>query len=148
MPTGAPAATILIRTLVGGVFLSEGLQKFLFPEELGVGRFAKIGLPTPEVLAPFVGACEIAFGSLVLLGLPARLAAIPLLLIISVALATTKFPLLVERGFWHMAHEARTDASMFLGSLSCGHIDKRANYEARLPRLRGTTPKHFLVDEA
>jgi hypothetical protein len=55
----APAATILIRLMVGAVFLSEGIQKFLFPDALGVGRFAKIGIPYPEVMAPFVGVFEI-----------------------------------------------------------------------------------------
>jgi len=44
---GSPAL-ILIRLLVGAVFLSEGIQKFLFPGELGVGRFIKIGIPMPE----------------------------------------------------------------------------------------------------
>ena len=55
----APAAVWIIRLLVGAVFVSEGIQKFLFPAELGVGRFTKIGLPSPEVLAPFVGVVEI-----------------------------------------------------------------------------------------
>ncbi len=60
--TRAPGAVLLVRLLVGAVFLSEGLQKFLFPAQLGVGRFAKIGLPAPGLLAPFVGACEIVCG--------------------------------------------------------------------------------------
>ena len=48
-------AILLIRILVGWVFLSEGIQKFLFPDSLGVGRFVKIGIPWPQVMAPFVG---------------------------------------------------------------------------------------------
>jgi putative oxidoreductase len=115
--TIAPTATVLIRVMVGAVFLSEGIQKFLFPEELGSGRFTKIGLPAPEILGPFVGSVEIIAGTLVLLGLGTRLAAVPLLIVMSVALATTKWPILVEQGFWGAAHEARTDWSMFLGSL-------------------------------
>src|SRR5688572_2941356 len=113
----APPSVILIRLLVGAVFLSEGIQKFMFPAELGVGRFAKIGLPMPEFLGPFVGSFEIACGSLVLIGLLTRLAVIPLLVIMAVALATTKWPMLAAQGFWHMAHESRTDWSMTLGSL-------------------------------
>jgi uncharacterized membrane protein YphA (DoxX/SURF4 family) len=89
----------------------------LFPEQLGAGRFLKIGLPMPEVLGPFVGSAEVVCGSLVLLGLATRLAVIPLLAIMAVALATTKWPMLGEQGFWHMAHESRTDWSMTLGSL-------------------------------
>ena len=113
----APAAVILIRLLVGAVFLSEGIQKFLFPDELGAGRFLKVGLPLPELLGPFVGTFEIACGGLVLVGLLTRLAAIPLLIVMAVALATTKWPILMEQGFWAMAHEARTDWSMTLGLL-------------------------------
>jgi putative oxidoreductase len=114
--TRAPAATLLIRLAVGCIFLSEGLQKFLFPADLGPGRFAKIGLPAPEVLAPLVAFFEITCGILVLLGFATRLAAIPLLSVISVAIATTKVPLL-NSGFWRFAHESRTDFSMLLGSL-------------------------------
>jgi len=113
----APAVAILIRLMVGAVFLSEGVQKFLFPDELGAGRFLKIGLPMPELLGPFVGTFEIVCGALVLLGLLTRLAAIPLLIIMAVALITTKWPMLVSKGFWAMAHEARTDWSMTLGAL-------------------------------
>ena len=51
----AAKAVLLIRILVGWVFLSEGIQKFLFPDSLGVGRFVKIGIPWPQVMAPFVG---------------------------------------------------------------------------------------------
>ena len=113
----APGIVILIRLMVGAVFLSEGIQKFLFADQLGAGRFLKIGLPMPEVLGPFVGTFEIVCGSLVLVGLLTRLAVIPLLVIMTVALITTKWPILVSQGLWAAAHEARTDWSMFLGSL-------------------------------
>jgi putative oxidoreductase len=115
--TTAPASVVLIRLMVGAVFLSEGIQKFLFPDQLGAGRFLKIGLPSPETLGPFVGGFEILCGTLMLVGLLTRLAAIPLLAIMVVALATTKWPILVNQGFWAMAHEARTDWSMTLGAL-------------------------------
>ena len=115
--TRAPEAVFLIRVAVGGVFLSEGIQKFLFPADVGAGRFAKIGLPSPEFLGPFVGAFEIACGAAILAGLLTRLAAVPLIAIMLVALATTKVPILMNKGFWVMAHEARTDWSMLLGSI-------------------------------
>ena len=41
----AAKAVLLILILVGWVFLSEGIQKFLFPDSLGVGRFIKMGIP-------------------------------------------------------------------------------------------------------
>jgi putative oxidoreductase len=113
--SGAPAATILVRILVGAVFLSEGIQKFLFPAALGVGRFVMIGIPAPSFTAPFVGVVEIVCGVCLILGILTRLAAIPLLIDISVAIATTKFPMLRHQGFWPAAHEARTDFCMLLG---------------------------------
>ncbi|HTR48310.1 MAG TPA: DoxX family protein [Verrucomicrobiae bacterium] len=113
----APKSVILIRLIVGWVFLSEGIQKFLFPEALGVGRFIKIGIPDPQFLAPFVGVVEIVFGALVILGLVTRLATIPLLIDIAVAIWTTKAPMLAKQGFWAMAHEARTDLCMVFGLL-------------------------------
>jgi putative oxidoreductase len=129
----APAATILIRLIVGGVFLSEGIQKFLFaagPDARGVERFVKIGIPLPEVMAPFVGVFEIGCGGLLLLGFLTRLAAIPMIVNMCVAIASTKVPILLGHaywifslptlksyGFWSMMHEARVDFSMILGSL-------------------------------
>ncbi len=114
--TTAPASVALVRLLVGSVFVSEGVQKFIFPVALGAGRFAKIGIPHPHLLAPLVAVLEIACGVLIVLGLFTRLAAIPLLVIISVAIWTTKIPML-HQGIWAAAHEARTDWSMFLGLL-------------------------------
>lgn len=113
--TNAPASVVLIRLIVGAVFFSEGAQKFLFPNDLGVGRFVKIGIPAPQVMAPFVGGCEIVFGTLILIGLLTRLAAIPLIIDMVVAISTTKIPMLFKTGFWPMAHEARVDYAMLLG---------------------------------
>jgi uncharacterized membrane protein YphA (DoxX/SURF4 family) len=113
----AGAPVILIRLLVGAVFLSEGIQKFLFPASLGVGRFVKIGIPIPEITAPFVGVVEIVCGAMIIAGFFTRVATIPLLIDIIVAIATTKVPMLVHQGFWPMAHEARTDYCMLLGLL-------------------------------
>ncbi len=132
----APAATLLIRVAVGCIFLSEGIQKFLFPGQLGVGRFQKIGIPSPEVLAPFVACFEIGCGLLVLLGLLTRLAAIPLIGVMCVAISTTKIPMLMKSGFWTMAHEARTDllGCLFLLLVGAGPI----SLDSRVARVRAT----------
>lgn len=114
--TTAPRAVVLIRVMVGAVFVSEGIQKFLFGDQLGAGRFTRIGLPAPELLGPFVGTVEIVAGGLILLGLATRLAAIPLITIMIVALLSTKWPILRDQGFWIAAHESRTDWSMFWGA--------------------------------
>lgn len=109
--------TLLIRLIVGAVFLSEGIQKFLFPLANGAGRFEKIGLPAPEFMGPFVGTFEILCGALILLGLITRFAVIPTIIIMVVAIWTTKVPILESSGFWEMAHAARTDWAMLLGSI-------------------------------
>lgn len=126
----APAATLLIRVMVGGIFLSEGIQKFLDPVARGGGRFSKIGIPWPDVMGNLVGGVEVVCGLLLLVGLLTRFAAVPLITTMAVAIVTTKIPILLGHGFWglglktlstygfwSMAHEARTDFSMLLGSV-------------------------------
>ena len=115
--TDLSKTTILIRLTVGAVFLSEGIQKFLFPAIRGAGRFEKIGLSYPEFLGSFVGAFEILCGILILLGLLTRLASIPLIVIMLVAFATTKSEVYIEKGFWELLHGSRTDWAMLLGSI-------------------------------
>ncbi len=117
LQTSNAATTLLIRLMVGAVFLSEGIQKFLFPAIRGAGRFEKIGLPNPEFLGGFVGSFEIVCGVLVLAGLLTRLAAIPLIIIMLTAIATTKTEVLQNEGLWAMLHGSRTDWSMLLGSI-------------------------------
>lgn len=125
----APKAVLLIRTAVGVVFASEGIQKFLYADAQGAGRFSKIGIPAPEVMGPFVGVIEIIAGLLVLAGLFARAAALPLVINMLVAITSTKVPILFghgywifahtfapKTGFWSFLHESRTDLSMLLSS--------------------------------
>jgi uncharacterized membrane protein YphA (DoxX/SURF4 family) len=130
-----------MRLMVGGIFLSEGLQKFLYADDVGAGRFAKIGLPLPELLAPFVGSVEVVCGGLVLAGVLARLAILPLLGVISFAFVSTKIPILLGHefmgfslkplsryGILSMLHEARTDICMICGLLfllSAGRVASR-----------------------
>jgi putative oxidoreductase len=109
--------TLFIRLMVGLVFLSEGIQKFLFPATRGAGRFESIGLPNPEFLGNFVGSFEVLCGLLILLGLMTRLAVMPVMVIMLVAIGTTKVDILLEKGFWEAMHASRTDWSMLMGSL-------------------------------
>jgi putative oxidoreductase len=104
--------TLLCRLIVGLVFLSEGLQKYITPDATGAGRFAKIGFSHPSFWAYFTGSFEITCSILILLGFLTRLAAIPLLIVMLVAFITTKWPMLTGQGFWPFAHEYRTDFAM------------------------------------
>jgi putative oxidoreductase len=115
--TRAPLATVLLRAIVGAVFVLEGILKFLNPQELGVGRFIKIGIPFPAFFAPFDGVFEIGCGILLLLGLMTRLGAIPMIINMIVAITSTKIPLLIHDGFWKAAHEVRLDFSMLIGCI-------------------------------
>jgi putative oxidoreductase len=136
----AAKAILLIRILVGWVFLSEGIQKFLFPDSLGVGRFMKIGIPSPQVMAPFVGVVEIVCGSLLLVGLVTRLATVPLLIDIAVAIYSTKIATFAKNGFWGTLHEARTDVSMLLGLVFLLLVGAGAlSLDAWLAERRGAT---------
>jgi len=123
-------ALILVRLMVGAVFLSEGLQKFAYPALRGPGRFAEMGWPVPEVVSNLVGGMEVVCGTLILLGLFARLAAFGTVILMMVAILTTKIPIWVgagfgpfevqqvsEYGFWHMTHAMRADWAMLMGSL-------------------------------
>lgn len=132
---------LLLRLLAGWVFLSEGVQKFLYPAALGAGRFQKIGIPAPSFTGPFVGVVEVVCGALVIADLFTAFAAIPLLIDIAVAIATTKIPMLLKQGFWAAMHEGRTDFCMFLGLiaillLGAGglSLDKRLSLGERRPR--------------
>lgn len=122
--------TVLVRLLLAGVFFLEGIQKLIFPDILGAGRFAGIGIPWPEFMGPLVGWFELICGLLILLGLFSRLAAIPLIVIMIVAILSTKIPILLgtdwwifhlgkldRYGFWSFAHETRADWAMLLGAL-------------------------------
>ncbi|MBC9797793.1 DoxX family protein [Sinomicrobium weinanense] len=122
--------TILIRIMVGAIFLSEGIQKFIYPAMRGVGRFEKMGFPNPGLFVSFVGTFEILCGILLLIGLITRGAALAMLINMTVAIVITKIPIalgesfgpfalreLKSYGFWSMAHEMRTDLAMWLGSL-------------------------------
>lgn len=130
--TKASGWTILVRLLIGlVVFFPEGIQKLIFPDILGAGRFANIGIPFPEVMGPFVGIVETVCGALVILGLFTRLAVIPLIIIMIIAVLSTKVPILIGQdfwifklsknahsvGFWAAQHEARADLTMLLGCL-------------------------------
>ena len=136
MPKNLPL--LLIRIIVGIIFLTEGILKLVYPGELGAGRFAHIGLPMPHILAPFVGGVEIAAGAALILNAYSGAAAILLLCVIVTAIVTTKVPILLGHGFGPFSvprntahtgflgfiHEARTDLAM-LFSLAAILVDAR-----------------------
>jgi putative oxidoreductase len=125
-PQTAPRATIMIRLMAGSVFFWEGVMKFVFPATLGVGRFTKLGIPFPDVMASFVGGLEIVGGLMLMAGLLTRVIAVPLLVDMVVAMLTTKIPLYLgtyplapppvapQFGFWAVLHEIRSEQAQLL----------------------------------
>lgn len=122
--------SVLIRLSLAFVFALEGYQKLAYPDILGADRFAKIGIPYPELMGPFVGWVELVCGALMMVGLFARIAAVPLIVIMVVAIISTKVPILLGRdwlgfsvrdldryGFLSMTHETRTDFAMLMESI-------------------------------
>lgn len=143
MSTDAPGSVILIRLYVGLIFIVEGVLKYLRPEQLGVGRFDKVGIPAAASLANLDGAFEIGCGLLIVLGLMTRLAVLPMIVDMIGALTTTKFPLLWgsaalypgEHGVWDFLHESRLEWAMLAGSLYLLAVGAgRRSLDARLTR--------------
>ena len=124
-PLTAPRATLLVRVMAGGVFLSEGILKFVYTNQ-GVGRFAKLGFPLPELTATFVGGLEIVGGVLLIFGLLTRFVATAFIIEMVVAILSTKVSLYLgtsplapppsppKVGFWAVMHEVRSEYAQLL----------------------------------
>ena len=124
LPENTPPAALLIRVMAGGVFSWEGIIKFVFVNQ-GVGRFTKLGIPFPEIMAPFVGSLELGGGLLLILGLGTRLICVPLIIDMVVAMLSTKIPMYLgtyplapppvppQTGGWAVLHEIRSEYAQF-----------------------------------
>lgn len=115
--TSHSSSTILIRLLVAVIFLCHGIQKFIFPLKQGEGYFKDIGIPYPVFSAYTVGVFEIICALLILIGFYTRLAALPLIVIMVVAISVTKIDFLISGGFWHMINASYLDWSMLTCSI-------------------------------
>ena len=127
-PASAPRSAILIRCMAGGVFLWEGILKFVYTNQ-GVGRFTKIGIPAPELTAHFVAVLEIVGGVLLISGFLTRLIAIPFVVEMLVAMLSTKVALYLgtsplplppappQVGAWAVLHEIRSEYAQIMSAL-------------------------------
>ena len=113
-PTQSSRSILLVRIAVGLIFFTQGILKYIDPN-MGLVRFTRIGFSHPSFTAHFVGTFKVLCGFLLVLGLGTRLVSIPLLIVITTAIATTKVPELfrANQGFWYMVSDARTDFAMF-----------------------------------
>jgi len=140
LQSSVPAA-VLIRMITGYVFFVEGIQKYLYPDTLGIGRFIKIGIPYPHVMIHVSAGAEIICGALLMVGLFTRLSAIPLIINISVAIISTKVMMFVQKGFWPAIHESRLDFTMLVSLIfllivgaGCYSLDEKLSEEKNSTR--------------
>jgi len=124
-PTSGPSSILVVRMMAGAVFLSEGLLKFVYTNQ-GVGRFTKLGMPVPGLLAPAIAVLEIVGGSLLMTGLGTRLLSLPFIVEMVVAILSTKIGLFFGTsplprpaappftGWWAVLHESRSDYAQLL----------------------------------
>ncbi|MFY9552616.1 MAG: DoxX family protein [Thermoanaerobaculia bacterium] len=127
-PNSAPRSTVLIRLMAGGVFLWEGILKFVYTNQ-GVGRFTKLGIPFPGPTAHFVAVLEIVGGLLLISGFLTRVIAVPFIIEMIVAILSTKISLYLgtsplplppappQIGAWAVLHEIRSDYAQIMSVL-------------------------------
>jgi putative oxidoreductase len=127
-PVDGPNSIAILRMMAGGVFLSEGILKFVYTNQ-GVGRFTKLGMPVPQITANFVASLEIVGGLLLISGLLTRLISIPFIFEMIVAVLSTKISLYLgtsplpmppappKVGMWAVLHESRSDYAQLLTCL-------------------------------
>ena len=111
--------------MAGGVFLWEGMLKFVFANQ-GVGRFTKLGMPAPALTANFIGILEIVGGILIIAGFLTRLIAVPFIIEMIVAMLSTKIsmyfgtsplplpPVPPQIGLWAVLHEIRSEYAQIM----------------------------------
>jgi putative oxidoreductase len=151
-PLTAPRATLLLRLMAGGVFLSEGILKFVYTNQ-GVGRFTKLGIPFPHETATFIGSLEIVGGLLLIAGLFTRFIAVPFIVEMVIAILTTKISLYLGHsplplppappmvGFWAVMHETRSDYAQILTSIFLLVAGPGAwSFDALLHKYRARSP--------
>ena len=127
-PLDGPSAIILLRLMAGGVFLWEGMLKFIYVNQ-GVGRFTKLGLPFPQATANMVGVLEIVGGILLITGFLTRAIAIPFVIEMLVAILSTKISLYLgtsplplppvppQIGLWAVLHEVRSEYAQLMTTM-------------------------------
>jgi uncharacterized membrane protein YphA (DoxX/SURF4 family) len=137
-PVDGPGATVLLRLMAGGVFLWEGILKFVYPNQ-GPGRFTKLGFPAPHLTANAIACFEIVGGLLLITGLLTRLIALPFVIEMLVEMASTKIALYL--GHVAFAFAAGAAADWFLGRAArkqvrlCAVIGQRVFADSRSGKI-------------
>jgi putative oxidoreductase len=127
-PVSGYSSIFLLRMMAGGVFLWEGILKFVYINQ-GLGRFTKLGFPIPELTANFVATTEIIGGLFLLFGIFTRFTAFWFIIEMIIAILSTKITLYLgtsplplppappKMGAWAVLHEIRSDYAQLLTCL-------------------------------
>lgn len=127
-PVTGQSGILILRLMAGGVFLWEGILKFVYVNQ-GVGRFTKLGFPFPVTTAHLIATGEIIGGILLIAGLFTRITALYFILQMIVAVLSTKIDLYLgtsplplppappKIGIWAVFHEIRADYAQILTCL-------------------------------
>jgi len=80
---------LISRLTIGGIFIQTGWGKITHLDKV-INFFTSLGIPAPRLQAPFVASVELGCGTLVLLGLATRVASLPLIGTMIVAILTVR----------------------------------------------------------
>ena len=95
--SSASLGLLVLRVVVGLIFVAHGAQKiFEYTLPGTIGSFADMGVPLPEIAAPFVAFVELIGGALLALGLFTRPVGILLAIDMIVAIVAVHLP----AGLW------------------------------------------------
>jgi putative oxidoreductase len=83
------AGPTLARLTVGWIFVVSGWGKLHNLDQV-INYFGELGIPHPELQAPFASGTELVCGTLVLIGLFTRVAGVPLIITMVVAILTAQ----------------------------------------------------------
>ncbi|GAA2175387.1 hypothetical protein GCM10009846_25080 [Agrococcus versicolor] len=104
-PLASDVALLVLRLVVGGVMVAHGAQK-LFAQGIDatVAGFAGMGVPMPEIAAPFVIGVELVGGALIVLGAALPIVGLLVAIDMAVALALVHAPfgVFVAEGGWEL----------------------------------------------
>jgi putative oxidoreductase len=127
-PVKASSYVFILRFMAGSVFFWEGIMKFVF-NNLGEGRFTKLGIPLAAEAAHFVGIVEIVGGLLLIAGYLTRYISLVFIIEMIVAILSTKismfmgtYPLAMapsppHEGIWAVLHEVRSEFAQLMTCL-------------------------------
>ena len=128
------------RTTLGWIFLQSGWGKLHSLPKV-IAFFSQLGIPAPQFQAPLAAGTEFLCGALMLLGLCTRLASLPLIGVMLVAILTAKRAELHELSdLFGFAEYLYIVLCLWLGAYGAGPLSLDAFFARRLERGERPVP--------